>query len=301
MVEHSPFKRLVDGSIPSGRTMRHPLYVIRKIKQMRKDGFTLTEITNRTGLSKTTIFHHIKSISKSDILKKKLRIISQKTQKRVAESRRGKSVKSYKFEKPEKWNPDFVNLASHFLFDGAITRSSCLYYNRNKVLIGNMIILMKKILNVDDYKRYQDYNNVTRLAYHNVELVVFIRDKTTELLNYILSASKAEKVAFLQSFFDDEGSVDFRRAVRRVRGYQHNDKILFLIQKLLKDFRIASKVDRRFHEIIIGRRENLAKFSKKINFSEGVRVNGKRSNSVWKKSFEKRIILKSLLASYKKH
>ena len=266
---------------------------------MRKDGFTLTEITNKTTLGKTTIFHHIKSISKSNILKKRLKAISRAAQKRVAESRRGKSVKNYIFIKPKKWNPDFVNLTSHFLFDGAITRSSCLYYNRNKVLVDNMIIQMKKILDVGDYKRYHDRNDVTRLAYHNVELVVFIRDKTTELLNYILYASKMEKISFLRSFFDDEGSVDFRRSVRRVRGYQHNDKILFLIQKLLKDFQIASKVDTRFHEIIVGRRENISKFAKEINFSKGVRINGKRSNSVWKKSFEKRRILANLLASYK--
>ena len=107
-----------------------------------------------------------------------------------------------------------------------------------------------------------------------------------------------EKIAFLQSFFDDEGSVDFRKAVRRVRGYQHNDKILFLIQKLLKDFQIASKVDTRFHEIIIGRRENISKFARKINFSKGVKINGKRSNSVWKKSLEKKTILAKLLSSY---
>ncbi|HEY4474419.1 MAG TPA: LAGLIDADG family homing endonuclease [Candidatus Paceibacterota bacterium] len=265
---------------------------------MRKDGFTLTEITNKTGLSKTTIFHHIKSISKSGVLKKKLRIISRMAQKQVAESRRGKSVKNYKFRKPKKWSQDFINLTSHFLFDGAVTRSSCLYYNRNKILVDNMIIQIKNILDVDDYKMYQDRNDVIRLAYHNVELVVFIKDKTIELLNYILSAPKVEKIAFLQSFFDDEGSVDFRKAVRRVRGYQHNDKILFLIQKLLKDFQIASKVDTRFHEIIIGRRENISKFARKINFSKGVKINGKRSNSVWKKSLEKKTILAKLLSSY---
>ena len=266
---------------------------------MRKDGFTLTEIRNKTGLCKTTIFHHIKLISKSSGLKKKLKAISRAAQKRVAESRRGKSIKNYTFKKPEKWDPDFISLTSHFLFDGAITRSSCLYYNRNKVLIDNIIIQMKNILDISDHKTYQDDNGVTRLAYHNVELVVFLRNKTTELLNYILSASKVEKIAFLRSFFDDEGSVDFRRAIRRVRGYQHDNKILFIIQKLLKDFHIVSKVDTRFHEIVIGRRENLSMFAKEINFSKGVKINGERSNSVWKKSLEKRIILANLLASYK--
>ena len=102
----------------------------------------------------------------------------------------------------------------------------------------------------------------------------------------------------MRSFFDDEGSVDLRGAVRRVRGYQHNNKILFLVQKLLKDFQIASKVDTRFHEIIIGRRDNIKRFAKEINFTKGVRVNGKRSNSVWKKSLEKKTILTNLLSSY---
>lgn len=266
---------------------------------MRKDGFTLTEIMNKTGLSKTTIFHHIKIIPKSNNLKNRLLVISRAVQKRIANSRRGKSVKNYVFKKPEKWNPDLVNLMAHFLFDGRITRTSCLYYNRNKILIDNVIVKMKKFLSVDDYKIYHDHNGVTRLAYHHVELAVFIRDKTIELLNYILSAPKVERIAFLRSFFDDQGSVDFRKVIRRVRGYQHNDNILFLIQRLLKDFQIESKVDTRFHEIVVGRRENILKFAKKINFLKGVRVNGKRSNSVWKKSFEKRTILAKLLSSYK--
>ncbi len=43
-----------------------------------------------------------------------------------------------------------------------------------------MIIQIKKILDINDYKIYRDYNDVTRLAYHNVELVVFMTDKTTD-------------------------------------------------------------------------------------------------------------------------
>lgn len=260
----------------------------------------MTEIINGTGLSKTTIYHHIKEIPKSDILKDKLLKISREVQKQIADSRRGKSVKNYIFKKPKKWTPDFVNLVSHFLFDGRITHATCLYYNRNKILIDNIIFQMKNILSIDDYKIYQDRNNVTRLAYHNVEVASFIREKADELLRYIISGSKQEKITFLQSFFDDEGCVDFKITKNRrgVRGYQHSLSILEIVRRLLEDLEIRGVVDKKYFEIVISKKDNLLKFQKLINFTPGVTINGARSNSVWKKSLEKREILKMAINSY---
>lgn len=280
--------------------MRHSPVLISEVIQMRIDGFTLGEITSKTGLSKTTIFHHIKFIPKSDTLKKKIRTISQILQKKQADFRRGKSVKNYIFKKPKKWTPNFVNLVSHFLFDGRITHATCLYYNRNKILIDNIIFQMKNILNIDDYKIYQDRNNVTRLAYHNVEVALFIRQKADELLKYIISGSRQEKISFLQSFFDDEGCVDFKITKNRrgVRGYQHSLSILNIVRRLLEDVGIRGVVDKKYFEIVISKKENLVKFQKLINFTAGVTVNGARSNSIWKKSLEKREILKMAVDSY---
>ena len=71
-----------------------------------------------------------------------------------------------------------------------------------------------------------------------------------------------------------------------------------LIHQLLNNFGIDSKVDEKYNEVVITRRKNLERFYKKINFSLGIFVNSKRSNSIWKKSLEKRQILRNALDSY---
>ena len=278
--------------------MQHNTQVIEEIKKLRVGGFTLTEIINKTGLRKTTIFHHIEKIPKSNDLKEKIRLARLKAKNISALERRGKSVKNYSFLKPEKWNSGIVNLIAHFLFDGRITRVSCIYYNRNKTLIDMIIQNMTILLGVTDYKIYKTYNGVNRIAYHHVEIADFVRKKADELLTYIPSAPIEHKISFLKAFFDDEGSITFKNNKRYVRGYQHSLKILYLVQKLLSGLKIASKIDEKYFELSIYKKDNLLKFQKLINFTPGIYVNGKRSNSVWKKNLEKRKILEMAINSY---
>ena len=278
--------------------MRHGSKVIKNIKQLRTDGFTLTEIIQKTGLAKTTILHHIQNIPQSEYLQEKIRFAKLDGQKRGAAGRRGISVKTYPFLTPEEWSIDLVNLISHFLFDGSIKRTSCIYYNRSETLVEMMTQKMKNLLDVSDYKTYTTPEGVKRISYHNVEIATFIRRKADELLNYISSAPREHKLSFLKAFFDDEGSVGFNRKQRRVRGYQHSIETLTLVKKLLKDLNIESVIDNRHVEISITRKDNLLKFQKLINFTPGLRVNGNRSNSIWKKDLEKRKILEMAINSY---
>jgi hypothetical protein len=92
--------------------------------------------------------------------------------------------------------------------------------------------------------------------------------------------------------------MDFNGNIRRVRGYQHSYDILLIVKKLLTEFNIPSKIDSAQTEIKITRRENISRFAREVNFSPGVRVNGNRSNSIWKRHLEKREILRLALASY---
>ena len=278
--------------------MRHTTQTIGAVVQMRNDGFTLGEIVFKTGLSKTTIFHHIRSIPKSGILIQKIKAIRLAKQKTITDQRRGKSVKNYRFLKPNTWDSDFVKLTAHFLFDGTIGRSGCVYYNRNQVLRDLIIRTMSKKLNVRDYKIYNATGGVKRVCYFNVELASFIRSKADELLEYIVDASKEHKISFLRAFFDDEGCVTFSSKKRIIRGYQHSLPMLKLIKKLLDAFKIESKIDEKYYELYISGKGNLFKFKRFIGFTPGVRVNGKRSNSIWKKNLEKRQILQMAINSY---
>ncbi|OHB18815.1 MAG: hypothetical protein A2854_03055 [Parcubacteria group bacterium RIFCSPHIGHO2_01_FULL_56_18] len=150
-------------------------------------------------------------------------------------------------------------------------------------------------------KRYIDAaTGVSRISYYNVSLAEYIKRKSIELLQSIGIMPKEFKREFLRSFFDDEGCIDFRpdRGNRRVRGYQKNIEVLKIIHALLTDFAITSRIQLP-NEIVIVGRDNFLRFEKEIGFSPGVRINGKRSNSIWKKSLEKRKILRRAIASYR--
>jgi len=186
------------------------------------------------------------------------------------------------------------------MFDGQIRYCGCEYYNRNDYLIKKMRKTIKEILKIDS-KIYERDFGVKQLRYYYVELAQYIRKKAKELFNFIKTAPLKEKKIFLRCFFDDEGSVYFNKNknIRRIKGYQHNLKILKLIQKLLEDFKIESKIDSKHKEIIVSRKENLMKFHDEISFSNGVYINPERRNSIWRQKLEKREILNKVINSYK--
>lgn len=278
--------------------MPHSSSVIKMIKDMRFASATLGEIMEATGLSKTTIYHHIKDLPKTVLLRKKIKASIRAQQKLVADNRRGKSTKKYIFKKPPIWTPEFVTLVAHFMFDGEIARHHCTYTNRSTALLNQMIYLMNSLLDVDDYKRSLRDDGVQRVSFFNVEIANYIKEKSLELTSVIRKAPQKQQIAFLKAFYDDEGSVYWRNRSRKVRGYQYSIRILHLVGSLLKKLHIESVVEEKRFEISIRKKQNLQRFYNLINFSPGVCINGNRSNSIWKKSLEKRHILDMALASY---
>lgn len=267
--------------------------------ELRKKDYTLLEIAKITGRAKSSVYTHIRdiplSIEKQNLIKTNygLRISS------FSKARKGKSER--KFKRFIKWNKTLVNLISHLIFDGEIKHSGCVYNNRNGSLLDMVETSMKVVYEFEPIKYTNLLTGVKRISYFNVALSIYLKEKAKELLDKIKKLPKQLKKEMLKAFFDDEGCVDFRqyRNLRRVRGYQKNVEILFLIQKLLKDFDITSDINKP-NEVVITGKENLKKFQKKINFSKGVYINGNRSNSIWKKSFEKRKLLDLAIKSFKK-
>lgn len=278
--------------------MRHPLETIEKVRRLRKQGFTLTEIIAETDLPKTTIFHHIQNIATSDEFKAKLIAATHAKMMEWAANRRGKSFKLYPHWEPTEWSPHFVNLVAHFMFDGELKKTAVVYNNRSQALIDNVISLMDELIGTADYKMYIGKDDVIKVGWYHVEIANFLQRKAVELLGYISDAPDDEKIAFLKAFFDDEGNVYFAGRHKIVRGYQHSIPILELVQALLADFGIVSRIQAKFYEICISRKADIICFAEIINFSDGLCVNGLRSNSVWKESLEKKEILNRLINSY---
>ena len=266
--------------------------------ELRKKDHTLSEIVKITGRPKTSIYFHIRNTPLSRARMDQIKTAHARIAIGLAAERRGKSARLYK--KFSVWNAPMVCLVSHLLFDGEIKRSGCIYNNRNIPLLDRVEQCMKTIYEREPKRYLNALTGVSRISYFNVSLAEYLKEKSRLLLKEVPGFNKDLQREFIRSFFDDEGCMDFRprRNVRQIRGYQKESSMLFLIQKLLPNFGIQSHVIR--NEVVISGKDNLIKFQDGINFSHGVRINGSRSNSIWKESLEKRELLARAIASYKK-
>jgi hypothetical protein len=265
--------------------------------QLREKDYTLNEIVQITGKPKTSVYFHIHKIPLSEKKQIAIRKASGARIRPFALLRRGKSDKP--FIPFTEWNSTKVLLVAHLLFDGEIKHGGCVYNNRNTALIKRVERCMKEVYTFPPTRYSNTHTGVLRINYFNVALSAYVRTKADELLLSILKFPLAFKRNFLKAFFDDEGCIDYRehRKTRRIRGYQKEQKNLKLIQSLLLAFGIETKLVFP-NEIVISGKDNLAIFQKEINFSKGVRINGNRSNSIWKKSLEKREILDRAIHSF---
>lgn len=266
--------------------------------ELRRRDFTLPEIVRITGRPKTSVHFHIQDLPLSNLKRKKVQAARAFQARLLAEKRRGISARLFK--RFTSWDNELVCLVSHLVFDGEIKHGGCVYNNRNIALLDRVEHCMKTIYSLEPKRYINTFTGVSRISYYNVSLGAYIKEKSIELLDEIKTFPVELKREFLQAFFDDEGCIDYRpdRNHRRIRGYQKNVEILKIVQKILADFRINSRIQLP-NEVVIVDKNNLLKFEKEIGFSQGVRINGKRSNSIWKQSLEKREILRRAIASYK--
>lgn len=265
---------------------------------LRKKDYSLGEIVKVTGRPKTSVYAHIHSIPLSDRKREKIRALQRIRISTFGAARKGKSSRPY--TKFQDWDVNTIHIVSHIIFDGDFNTGGFSYNNRSNALIQQMEDAMKKIYPFPP-KRYPNLaTGVMRISYFNVVLRAHMKEMTALLLDQIFHLSHEHKRVFLRSFYDDEGCMDFRpqKNKRSVRGYQKDTKILDIVRRLLLDFDIASRFKYPNEVEIVGK-DNLEKFQKEISFSPGVRINGRRSNSIWKQSLEKREILRRAIASYK--
>lgn len=265
---------------------------------LREQDYSIIEIAEITGRNKSSIYPHIAHIPLSPERVEQYRQKSGDRIRQFSVARKGKSERP--FERFEEWSPELVLLVAHFIFDGELTRKHCAYNNRSEVLVERVRNLMKLVYDFEPYTYENLLTGVRRIGYGNVELAAFLLEKKTELLRNVSSFTKQLKREFLRAFFDDEGCIDFKpvKNYRRIRGYQKDVSILHTVKRVLADFHIQARIIVPNEVIIVGK-ENLIKFQKEINFSSGVRVNGNRSNSVWKEHLEKREILQRAIDSFK--
>ena len=178
-------------------------------------------------------------------------------------------------------------------------RYSVAYVNTDPVLAKEFINDTKKLFDVKAVSCGKfEYRISAKWIYDLMRDSGALMSDTWFIPSFILNGSREVKSAWLKAFFDDEGSITFNKNKRMVRWFQHSVEILQIVKQLLTDLGIASKIDEKYFEIIISKKENLLKFQKIINFTQGLQVNGNRTNSIWKKDLEKRKILEMAINSY---
>lgn len=269
----------------------------RRCIALRNEDYTLDEIAKLTGRPRTSVHFHIRSIPLSP---DKRSAITRDSAKRIAEVTRTRVIKNLRlFSNFVSWDKSIVSLIAHLIFDGEIIRSVCAYNNRSQSLIDHVVDQMKMIYSYPPARHINAQTGVVRIAYYNAALARYLKEKSSELLAGIQTMDKELKREFVRAFFDDEGCIDYRpkRNTRRIRGYQKDVRILELIKRVLRDFDIDSFIQKP-NEVVISGKENLIKFQRDVNFSPGVCINGNRSNSIWKKSYEKRDLLARAIVSY---
>lgn len=266
---------------------------------LRTQGYTLSEIVSVVRRPKSSVFFHIRHVPISRRLYHRLKLIKAKAAflNRIP---KGTSRSGIQLQPFTIWAPERVALVAHVMFDGAVSRSGVLYHSRQRVLLERFRNIMRPVY-AGNPRRYENIDGTKRLAYHDVALVPYFQRKKSELLASVMKLDTECQRAFLKAFFDDEGSVHFRprRWKRCVRGTQKNAATLLLIRRVLQRFNIISRIERSSHSVVITGRENLESFAREINFSAGVRMNGRRSNSVWSRNIEKKDILTKALRSYR--
>lgn len=265
---------------------------------LRRKDKTLNEIVAITGRSKTSVYFHIKDIPLSAKKQEEISEHTRQQARKIAAARKGKALRPFK---PfSAWTPNMVLLVSHLMFDGEILKRKCVYHNRSQALTDQVEQLMGDVYDFPPVLSVDRVSGVRRIGYYNVALANHLHEKALEIKREVMSWSLDYQKECIRAFFDDEGCMDFRpdRNLRRIRGYQNDQRILELIQSLLQNFDIESKFANGNEVVILGK-ENLLKFQREINFSKGVCLNPKRANSIWKEPIEKRELLDRAIKSFK--
>lgn len=269
-----------------------------EIVALRKQDKSIVEIMKITGRAKTTIYPYIRGIPLSATRTALYKAESGKRIRKFAIARKGKSRRT--FTSFGIWTPGNVLLLGHFIFDGELLRGKCVYNNRSEALLSRVEKHMKKYYAYPPTRYTNPLTGVGRISYHNVALGNYMQQKAHKLLKEIPVLSLRLQKEFLRAFFDDEGCMDFRPQGnrRKIRGYQKDISVLQLVQTLLENIDIPSRIEAP-NEVTISGKENLSRFEKEINFSLGVYMNGNRTNSRWKKNLEKRQLLRMAIESFK--
>ena len=228
---------------------------VKKIKQLRKKGYSFYEIAKVVGRNHDVAWRKAKNIKMSPEGKERYEKKIQDHRERNAKLGGLKALemgclkKAWKAstkkikKQPKELSSEKVRLIAHLMFDGCVYTGTSVvtYYNKNMSLINQFSSDFEKIYGL---KCSLEKRNDANRTYCYSKLAV------KDLLKYTPSYSTAKsnnkipteimesrdelKIIFLRAFWDDEGCVRFSPSsqTRQLNGYSNNLRVLKQIQKL---------------------------------------------------------------------
>jgi len=118
-----------------------------QIKSLRRAGRSLDDIAHQLGLSRSTVYWHIKDLPLTLDQQAVLHRRWQVTMAHVNAKRRG-IARSGPLPSRPRWSEHLVHLVSHLMFDGRIDRWGGYYYNRSPSQLQHVVRLLKRLYGV---------------------------------------------------------------------------------------------------------------------------------------------------------
>jgi intein-encoded DNA endonuclease-like protein len=188
-------------------------------------------------------------------------------------------------------NPELAKLIAHVQADGCVNRRSddgrteLHYYNTEKQLIEEFRALFRQQFGKEAWQPCIRKTAV-QTGTANKEIVkklLAFQLKEWRIPTEIIDGQRKVKTAYLQAFFDDEGSVVLCKVkrknkngsigeswIRKVKLYSKNREGIFEIQRMLDSLGISSTIckplKREIYELQIARIESIRKFANLVNF-----------------------------------
>ena len=216
-----------------------------KIRELRKNGYSYTEISKLTGRSKKFIHSKAKDIK-----------LNMNGKKRYFKKVKG--IKKQILSQPANLTIEKVRIIGHLFFDGCLSNSGynymIKYISSTRELINRFISDMKEVyglspsaLEIFKGKNVSSYYKVSfksKKAFEDLKKYsssYSTSNISASIPKEIMGSNRKIKLEFLETFFEDEGSISHNG---RIMGDLKSERIIKQIIFLLREFGLNFKLSK---------------------------------------------------------
>jgi len=256
----------------------------KRIKGMRKKGFSYKEIAKKLGISVGSSYKYASDITLP--IKSKKRLLNKMRKNKQKFIR--KYAISKEFFVPESLSPEFIRILGHCLFDGCVSKDSVIYTNSSLKLIKEFKEDMKTVFKIEPSRivKAKNKSEYYTLYYHYKKLSDYLKEispsystskhESKEVVEFVSKQKKSLIAEFLKTFWDDEGAV---KKCKDITGKTKSHAVAKSLNKLHKNLGINIYIYKdtknEAYELYLQRnKENLGLFKEKIGFRYGIVCRG---------------------------